>query len=112
MTSVEDDFGGGSVAKSCLTLATPRTEARQAPLSMGIPRQEYWDGLPFPSPGDLLVPEIELVSPVLADRFFTTVPPGKPCRLSDRHGNLNAIIQYSDYCHCSQMCPSSLMWHD
>ena len=34
--------------------ATPQTAARQAPLSMGFPRQEYWSGLPFPPPGDLL----------------------------------------------------------
>ena len=38
------------VAKSCLTLATPWTVAYQAPLSMGFSRQEYWTGLPFPSP--------------------------------------------------------------
>ena len=37
----------------CPTLATPRTAARQAPLSMGFPRQEYWSGVPFPSPGGL-----------------------------------------------------------
>ena len=42
--------GGGLVAKSCLTLATPWTAACQAPLSMGFSRQEYWSGLPFPSP--------------------------------------------------------------
>ena len=42
--------GGGLVAKSCLTLATPWTIACQAPLSMGFSRQEYWSGLPFPSP--------------------------------------------------------------
>ena len=42
--------GGGLVAKSCLTLASPWTVARQAPLSMGFSRQEYWSGLPFPSP--------------------------------------------------------------
>ena len=40
---------GGSVTKSCLTLATPRTVACQAPLTMGFSRQEYWSGLPFPS---------------------------------------------------------------
>ena len=45
--------GGGLVTKSCLTLATPRTVACQDPLSMGFSRQEYWSGLPFPSPGDL-----------------------------------------------------------
>ena len=42
--------GGGVVAKSCLTLATPWTGACQTPLSMGFSRQEYWSGLLFPSP--------------------------------------------------------------
>ena len=41
------------VAKLCPTLATPRTVAHRAPLSMGFPRQEYWSGAPFPSPGGL-----------------------------------------------------------
>ena len=61
--------------------ATPWTVALQAPLSMGFSRQEYWSGLPFPPPGNLLNPGIEpksLASPALASRFFTTVPPGKP----------------------------------
>ena len=44
---------------------TPGTVARQAPLSMGFFRQEYWGGLPFPSPGDLPNPRIELMSPSL-----------------------------------------------
>ena len=44
--------GGGLVPKSCLTLKTPWTKAQQAPLSMGFPRQEYWSGLPFPSPSE------------------------------------------------------------
>jgi len=43
----------GLVAKLCPTLGTPGTVARQAPLSMGFCRQEYWSGLPFPPPGDL-----------------------------------------------------------
>ena len=43
---------GGLVTKSCLTLATPWTVARQAPLSMGFSRQEYWSGVPFRSPED------------------------------------------------------------
>ena len=55
--------GGSSVTKSCPTLATPWTVAHQAPLSMGFSRQEYWSGLPFPSPGDLPNPGIELGSP-------------------------------------------------
>ena len=45
--------------------ATPRTAAHQAPPSMGFSRQEYWSGLPFPSPGDLPDPGIEPGSPTL-----------------------------------------------
>ena len=48
---------------------------------MGFPRQEYWSGFPYPPPGDLPDPGIELASPVapaLVGRFFTTAPPGKP----------------------------------
>ena len=61
------------------SFATPRTVAYQAPLSMGFPKQEYWSGLPFPSPRDLPDPGIEPMSPALAGGFFTTEPPGKPC---------------------------------
>ena len=61
---------------------TPWTVARQAPLSMGFSRQEYWRGLPFPSPGDLPGPGIELVSSIhvscTAGGFVTSEPPGKP----------------------------------
>ena len=53
------------------------TVAHQAPLRMGFSKQEYWSGLPFPSPGDLPDPEIDLTSPVLAGWFFTPEPPGK-----------------------------------
>ena len=55
--------------------ATPWTTAHQTPLSMEFPRQEYWNGLPFPTPGDLPDPGTELaslVSPALAGGFFTT----------------------------------------
>ena len=55
--------------------ATPWTVACQALLSMGFPRQEYWSGLPFLSPGDLPNPGVEpasLMSPALAGGFFTT----------------------------------------
>ena len=58
--------GGGSVAKLCPTLATPRTVAHQAPLSMGFPREEYWSGLPFLPPGNLPDPGIEPGSPAEA----------------------------------------------
>ena len=59
------------------SFATPLTVACQAPLSLGIPRQEYWSELPFPSPGDLPDPGIKPPSPVLAGRFFTTEPQEK-----------------------------------
>ena len=50
---------------------TPWTVALQAPLSVGFPRQEYWSGLPFPSPGDLLDPGIEPRSPALQVDLLT-----------------------------------------
>ena len=54
------------------------TVAHQAPLSMGFPRQEYWSGLPFPSPGDLPYPEIEPGSPTLQTDSLPAEPPGNP----------------------------------
>ena len=57
------------------------TVVHQVPLFMGFPRQEYWNELPFPSPGDLPDPGIgsaSLRSPALAGRFFTAEPPEKP----------------------------------
>ena len=68
------------VTKSCLTLMTLLTVAHQAPLSMGFPRKEYWNGLLFPSPGYLPIPGIEptsLATSALAGGFFTTEPPEK-----------------------------------
>ena len=55
--------------------ATPGTVAYQAPLSMEFSRQEYWTGLPFPTPGDLPDLGIEPESPALKDGVFTTEPP-------------------------------------
>ena len=52
--------------------STPWTVAYQASPSMGFSSQEYWSGLPFPSPGDLPGPGIEPVSPALAGGIFTT----------------------------------------
>ena len=56
--------------------ATPRTVAHQAPPSMGFSRQEYWSGLPFPSPGDLPDSEVEPRSPALQADALTSEPPG------------------------------------
>ena len=68
--------GGGCVLSRIRLFVTPWNVARQAPLSMEFSRQEYWSELPFPLPGNLPDPGIEPMSPVsplLADRFFTSL---------------------------------------
>ena len=86
---------------SCVQLtATPWTVPRQAPLSMEFSRQEYWSGLPFPTPGDLSDPGIEpesLVSPALASGFFTTdtIWEASICKLSyspNNHNDQQSVI--------------------
>ena len=72
----------GGCMLSCIQLFTsPGTVVRQAPLSMGLFRQEYWNGLPFPSPGDLpnlgIEPE-SLASLAWQGGFFTAEPPRSP----------------------------------
>ena len=67
---------------------TPWTVAYQASPSMGFCRQEYWSGLPFPSPGDLPNPGIEPRYPTLEADTLTSEPPGKPFII----GNWNAKV--------------------
>ena len=64
--------GGGLAAKPCPTLAIPWTIALQAPMFMGLFRQEYWSGLPFLSPGDLSNPGIKPESPALQAESLPT----------------------------------------
>ena len=66
------------VAKSCPTLCDPMDCSLPGTSIHGFPKQEYWNGLPFPSPGDLPDPGIKPMSPALVGKFFTTEPPGKP----------------------------------
>ena len=66
------------VTQSCPTICNPRTVARQAPLDMEFSRQEYWSGLPFPSPGDLPNPGIEPRSPALQADSLPSEPLGEP----------------------------------
>ena len=79
---------------SCVCLfGTLWTVAHRVPLSMGFSRQEYWNGFPFPSLGDLPNPGIEstsFMSPALAGRFFITKVPGKPNHLTYLLWNLYA----------------------
>ena len=63
--------------------ATPWTVVNQAPLSMEFPRQEYWSGLPFPPPGDLLDPGIESASPELAAASLPLSHLGSPLSISE-----------------------------
>ena len=76
----------------CWNLATPRTVACQAPLSMGISRQEYWSGLPFPSLGDFPDSGIEPGSPALqADSLPTELQGKPPCILPNENNQLQKI---------------------
>ena len=86
-------FQSLKLANVCATvchvqLCDPRTVARQAPLSMGFSRQEYWNGLSFPPPGHLPNPATEPVSPMfpaLQMSSLQTEPPGKPKPANERH---------------------------
>ena len=89
--------------------ATPWTVARQAPLSMGFPRQDSWSGLLCPSPGGLPHPGSEtgfLRSPALA--FFTTVTPGKPRNVAYFHGKQNKQKPQVILIQTSRVCPHHL----
>ena len=79
--AVRQAYACVSLLFSCSVMSdsfvTPWTAARQAPLSVGFSRQEYWRGLPFPSPGDLPNPGIEPVFPALVGGFLITELSGK-----------------------------------
>ena len=104
---------------------TPWTMARQISLSMEFSKQEYWSGLPFPSPGDLLDSGMEprsLTSSSLARGFFTTVTPGKQgcplnllrwvhifcllLRLIDSTDLMNGIFIF----YCCTFCPALILY--
>ena len=90
------------VAKSCLNLATPWAVTCQAPLFMGLPKQEYWSELPFLSPRDLPDPGIKPASPALAGGFFITEPPGKPI-LELKKKKLSEISQTEEKYHMTSV---------
>ena len=94
------------VTKLCLTLVTPWTIARQAPLSIGFPRQKYWSGLPFPPPGVSRRRDRTHVSCVswFAGGFFyhwTTIFLVWNYN-SLRHRNLNAMWQFLQRIYCNK----------
>ena len=73
--------------------ATPWTVAHQASLSVGFPRQEYWSGLPVPSPGDLPDSGIKPGSPALAGGYFTAELPGKPQVVGQVNANVAKFVK-------------------
>ena len=72
------DFVVASLLSQARLFATPWTVARQAPVSMGFSRPEYWSGLLGPPPGDLPNPGIQPGSPALQAGSLPSEPPGKP----------------------------------
>ena len=90
---------------------TPWTVAHQAPLSAGFHRQEYWSEWPFSTSGDLPDPGTKPGSPVLAGRFFTTEPPGKPIIFQSPSPTVpRGLLQSfsAPYCFSFQQCPHPL----
>ena len=81
-------LGGGLVSRLCPTLCDTIdcSLSGSSPLSMGFPRQEYWSGLPFPSPGDLPDSGIIHGSPALQADSLPSEPPGKPWHILQRIG--------------------------
>ena len=86
------------VAKSCPTLCNPLACSHQAPLSLAFSRQEYWSGLPFPSPEDLPDWGIEAGSPALQADSLLSEPSGKPGKcLKCNKENGGILRTWSDY---------------
>ena len=81
--------------------ATPWTVARQAPLSMGFSKQEYWSGLPFPSPGDLPDPGIKPRSPALQADDLPSELRGKPRMAVVRIKKLSVDEDVEKLCPCA-----------
>ena len=109
------------VAQSCRTLCESMDCSYQAPLSMGFSRQEYWSGLPLPSPGDLPNPGVKPGSPALQADALPSEPPGKShedheehspesCSLYSKHDSKNwdpieALLWFvQSECACVHVC--------
>ena len=105
---LSDSGGGGLAAKSYPTLETQWSIARQAPLSMGFPRQEYWSGLPFHSPGNFPNSETELGSPAAQADSLPTAPPGN--RTVQGWDFMDALLsrKEAEAQRRKVMCPSAL----
>ena len=92
---------GNPLQYSCLE--NPMDCGRKAPLSMEFSRQEYWSGLPVPSPGDLSNPGTEPRSPALQADSLLSEPPGKPA-YKDRE----PLIMWLPWCVLAWLLPTDL----
>ena len=86
--------------------AAPWTVAHQAPLSLEFSRQEYWSGLPFPSPQNLPDRAVEVRSPALQAEALPSDPPGKPSIVI----KLCPVLWLHELQHASLPCPSPSLW--
>ena len=92
--------------------ATPWAAAHQAPLSKGFSRQEYWSGLPFPSPGNLPDPGIKPTFPALQVASLLSEPPGKSPQFSDIIKiplSLGRKLRYTDLPLQASICPATVI---
>ena len=92
---------------------TPWTAARQAPLSMGFSRQEYWSGLPCPPPGDLPDSGTELTSLLslaLAGGFFTTSAPWEAAARLDLNFGSEAAEPVDWWRSMGPHVPPKVLW--
>ena len=94
------------VAKSCPILLQPH-KLYPAPLSMGFPRQEYWSGLPFPSPEDLPDPGIELAAPALQANSFLLNHEGSP-EFTVPGPTHQGTMKSPNICSCTADCSKHL----
>ena len=90
---------------SCVQLfATPWTITYQTPLFMGFSKQEYWNGFPFPSPGDFPDPGLKPRSPALQADALPSEPPGKP-------KNVQTTVQLHSFHILARLCSKSFKLH-
>ena len=104
MEPAHPEFSSVQLLSHVRLFVTLWTVVYQAPPPMGCSRQEYWSGLPFPSPGDLPDPGIEPGSPTVEADALTSEPPGKTI---PKKGNGKKKLNYCTTAHIS--CPSKVM---
>jgi len=99
-------LSGVKSLQSCLLFVTPWPVARQAPISLGFYRHEYWSGLSFPPPGDLPDPRFRQASSrslTLASWFFNTSAIWEASKFLSR-AHLIRLLHFGSFCSCMRLC--------